>query len=1333
MNQPNGGPPRDDASAAEAGASRGASASRVAAPADANDPTSRLIRQMERLVEQTSQPAMRVPLLHRLAKTWEERAGDPDRALAVLGEALELNPRDRKTAAELERIAERTGGWDTVARLWARLAEQPPDPGARVELLAGLARVRGERLGDEAGALACWEQVLADDPRHPDALRAVTSAYRAAGRDEELADTLPRLVAATERPRDRAELLIELGTLRERLGSRLEALGAFENAGFLLGDDLRVLEALARIFLDLERIEDVVSVLERLATLDPSRQAELRLDAAGLCSQRLDDTPRAVRLLEALLRSEPGNQDALDRLAALYVEAADWPSLASVYERQLEATRDEGERARLCRQLAVLSEDAARDPQRAATWWALLLGHDPRNPEAFAALRRIHREAGRWSELVGVLSTRAEQPDLPEDERTELQLEVARILRWQLDDAEGGVQVLEGVLAGHPRHEKALALLEELLRGAGDPQRLVGLLDRKLAQADTPEKRSVIHLERAEALREAGQTSEAIAAWRAALAETPGMVTALRHLTAALAAEGRGEEVVRELRAALDARYPGDDTAIGRRVIADPALRADLLCELATAYQAVEDGDGVADALERALELRPDHPVAAEALADVFIAQSRWPEALPLLEILLPTLDTEEQPQRAAGFLKKIGRVVDELRQYERAASFYGMADALVADDPDTVAGVARLARRLGRADEAARRYEQLLRLTGDAGVSGGDGVEARLVLMDRTLATGDVDAAAGHAEAVLAVVPDEPRALEVLIAVADRRDDWAVAVGLRRRLTAVLERRGGEPLALLKLRMELGTLLEERLDDPEGALAVFERAAEEAPESRGPLLKVLEIQSALDRPEAALLTLALLVQHARRPEERARYHFTAASFLTSLGREAEAIEELIRTVENDLERIDVLRDAEERLNARGDVPGVARALERVMAAARDRGARHLARNLARRLGEHHLRRREDLAAAAAAYREACELDPEDRRLRERLIEILAAAGRLLEAIDEQRALIARQPEQAAAWRALLDLFERAGESCGAHAALGVLVFTEQATPVEKERHEAAPQPRLGELPGRLARDHWLEQAAGGLHRTPIGLVMRVLHDHLGDALEARTLRDEGLRKGDELDPAQDLLLLRTLRSAAAALGVKAPPVYFDQQAKGFRVLPIAPPAFAIGTGLLKGRRENELAFVAGKGLVYLQPEFALAAQFSPGTLRALVGCARAWADPDHTAPPVDTTKRRRMEAVVKTLERRVTGADAELLHEAVARCDESGVAEWLAAVARTANHVGLLCCGDVPTASHLCARPITSWEPPLEGVDAILDLAHFSVSERYLELRRKLRGPDES
>jgi len=1330
MNEPNGGSPRDAAPGQGAGAAAGSS--RAATHADGNDPTQRLLRQMERLVEQTSQPAMRVPLLHRLAKTWEERAGDADRALAVLGEALELNPRDRKTGSELERIAERAGRWETVAALWARLADQATDPSARVELLAGLARVRGERLADTAGALECWERVLADNPRHEDALRAVTAAYRAAGRDAELADTLPRLVAATERQRERAELLIELGTIRDRLGSKYEALGAFENASYILGDDLRVLEPLARIFLDLERIEDVVSMLERMAALDPSRQAELRLDAATLCAQRLGDTPRAIRLFETLLRSEPGNLDALDRLAALYVEAGDWPSLASVYERQLAATREERERARLCRQLAVLSEDAARDPQRAATWWALLLGHDPKNAEAIAALRRIYRDAGRWSDLVGVLSTRAELPDLPEEERLELQMEVARLLRWQLDDAEGGVQVLEGILTAHPKHTKALALLEELLRGAGQPQRLVGLLDRKLEQADAPEKRAVIQLERAEALRDAGHMGEAIAAWRAALAETPGMVTALRHLTAALVAEGRGEDVVRELRAALDARQPGDE-ADGRRVIADPAVRADLLCDLAAAYRGIDDGDGAMDALERALELRPDHPVAAESLADVFIAQGRWPEALPLLEILLPSLDTEEQPAQSAGFLKKIGQVTEELRQHERAASFYGMADALVADDPDTVAGVARLARRLGRADEAARRYEQLLRLTGDAGVSGEDGIEARGVLMDRTLAIGDLDAAAGHAQAVLAARPDDVRALEVLIAVADHKDDWPGAAELRRRLIAVLERGGGEPLALLKLRMDLGTVLEERLNDPEGALAVFERAAAEAPESRGPWLKVLEIQTALDRPDGALATLAQLVEHARRPEERARYHFTAASFLSSLSREAEAIEQLVRTVENDLERTDVLREAEERLNARGDVEGVGRALERVMEAAKARGSRHLARNLARRLGEHHLRRREDLTAAAAAYREACALDPEDRRLRERLIEILAAGGRLREAVDEQRAIVAQQPAQAAAWRALLDLFERAGDAAGAHSAMGVLIFTEQATPVERERHESAPLPRLGELPGRLPREQWLDAVAGGAHRTPIGIVMRILHDHLGDALEARTLRDEGLRKGDELDPGQDLLLLRTLRAAATALGARVPPVYFDQQGKGFRVLPVTPPAFAIGTSLLKGRRETELAFVVGKGIVYLQPEFALSALFSPATLRALVGCARAWADPQNAQPPVDTTKRRRTEAVVKTLERRVVGVDAEILHGAIAHCDESRVADWLAAVARTANRVGLVCCGDVPTASHLCARPITAWEPPLEGADAILDLALFSVSERYLELRRGLRAPDES
>lgn len=1319
MNERNGAPPPDDPTASGDGAAQEPGSHRVTPPRDGTDATSRLLRQLERLAEQTSQPAMRVPLLHRLARTWEERGGDPDRALSVLADALELRPRDHKTRAELERLAERYERWEALAQTWARIADESDDRAARVDLLVGLAHLLDERLGRPDESRERWEQVLALDPTHEEALRAVVAAWREAGRDADLADVLPRLVAATESPNDRAMLLLDLGALRERTDSPAEATGAYENAGEILGDDPRVLEPLARLYRGAERWNDLVGVLDRLAAIDPTRQAELRLEAGRICEDRLDSAQRAIALYEALLNAQPGSEEALQRLSELYVEREDWTGLAGVFERQLEAATDEAERAELCRQLAVLSEDAFADSDRAATWWRLLLGHAPEHGEAFEALRRIYREAERWSDLVTLLSERAALPDQVAEERCELRLEVARLLRFRLDDADGAVQVIEAVLAESPEHETAARLLEELLRGSGDQKRLVDLLDRKLERAATPPERAVVHLERAEAFKESGRTGDAIDAYRAALGDAPGMVTALTHLVRALAEDGRDAELAETLRGALDAVRSGE-------------VRADLQCELAEAYRRLGDLDGATDAFERALESFPYHQAAAEALADVYIGEERWPEALPLLEIRLPSLDTEGQPVPSAVFLNKIGRVVEALGEYERAASFLGMADSLAPDVPETVGALARLAQRLGREEEAARRYAQLLALTdgalGDAVPAEGE-VQARAMLMHHALAGGDLDAAEGHAKAVLAAMPEDPGALQSLAVVADRREDWETAVAVRRRL---LEARTGpdeDPLERLKIRMELGTLLEERLGDLEAARAFFREAADEATEARAPLLKLLEVQTTLDRPEEALATLARLCEHARRPEEQARYHFTAARLLTALGREDEATEQFLRTVENDLERTDALREAEERLETSGDLEGVATALARVAAVARDRGAPHLARNLLRRLGEHHVKRTEDLDRAAAAYREACTLDPHDRRLRERLVEILGTAGRTEEAVEELRELLARQPEQSALWRALLDLFDRANQPDGAASTLGVLTYTEQATPAERMRYDSLPIARLSEASGRVAGDACARIAAPGARGTALASLMRLLHENLGDALEARTLKDEGLRKGDEIEPSQDLLFLRTLRAATVVLGVPAPPVFFEQQGRGFRVLPVSPPAFAIGPGLLKGRREAELAFVIGKGLTYLRPDFATAGIFSAATLRALVRCARAWADPESWTPPVDTTRRRRVEAIVKALERRLDAETGDEIRALVPACNEADVVGWLQAVSATANRVGLLCCGDVATAAHLCARPITSFEVPVEGAESIMDLALFSVSASYLDLRSQLFG----
>ena len=1284
-------------------------------PGELTDSTQRLIRQLEKLIAKTTQPDMRVSLLRRLALIFEDRCRDAAGAVQLLSEALSLRPRDRKTLAELQRLAHEAEPGSALGEVWETAAARVDDPGARAQLLLHRAESLRKSGSPAASILPYYEEVLSLQPDQPVATAAVAEAYREAGRWQDLAELLARRAASVTQDIPRVDLLFELGEIAElRLDQPDDALAAYESARSIAGDDPRTIESLVRLYRLSERWPELADTLEHMATLDPAHQARLRHEAGLVCEERLGDDERAIALYETLLGAEPGHRRALTRLRVLYTRGEDWTGLSGVLERQLEHAEDDAARADLYLRLAMLSEEAFLDAERAATFYRLLLGMDPTDTQAYEGLRRIYRGGEKWSELTSTLSARAEAVDAPE-ERRELLIRVARLRRRRLDDPEGAIAVLETLLAERPDDAEIHTMLEDLLRAAGSQKRLIEILEAKAAALDEPMERAVVYLELGEALKDTGQTAEARRAYRAALSDAPQMVTATRRLSSALAEEGRHDEVAEVLRDALDQ-------------VENNEVRATLGYDLAQAHRARGDDDAAIQTLLEALAAVPGHLEATEALANIYADAGRWQEARPLYESLLPHLNPESDPEAASHVLRRTAQAFLALGERDRAVSFCELADKVWPGQVETVRLLAELLTDLGRHEEAAEKHGELLGLTG-ADAASPEGLASRLALIAHERRQGDADAALDWIHEVLAAHPDQADALELWAAIADERGDTPAAIEAQRRLLRVREEEQRDVPALLDLRLALG----ERyvvVEDTEAAIGLLEDTIAKLVKENEPRRRLVGLYRDAGRPGAAFAMLMDLVRRASDSEECARYHYEAAQLCDGpLDRPQDAIEHYVLTAIHDIRRFDALQAAEERLVAREDWDGLAEALVRMVIAARTRGDNHLARNLLRRLGEHHLRRTGDLNKAGAAYREACALDPDDPELLRRLVEVLESAGQHDEAIAELRKLVALQPDRAEFWRALAQLFDRANQTDGRYSALSVLSVIGEATVEEEELLRRTSLPRLAAAQAALPKQAWkqLVQADGAAE--PMAEVLRRIYHSVGAPLEVSSLREQGLSKGKELDPRQDLLLLRTMNETARLLDVSPPKVYFDEKGHGLRVLPIFPPAFAVGPGLLKGRRQEELAFLIAKGIALVQPEYALAALYNPDQLHLVFRAVRGYALPRRYTAPVDGTKRRQMEGLVRTFQRKVPRNQVEALREAVDACNSVEIERWLSAVARTSNRVGLLCSGDVTASWRLCARPITAQPAPVDNQTAALDLALFSVSSRFLELRRRLWG----
>src|SRR6185436_17537623 len=327
----------------------------------------------------------------------------------------------------------------------------------------------------------------------------------------------------------------------------------------------------------------------------------------------------------------------------------------------------------------------------------------------------------------------------------------------------------------------------------------------------------LIELARIEAER-LGRPDRAIEALRGAQTIDAGDARALDLLEVLLVREGRWAECVDllEQRAALTE---------------EPRARIATLANLAAiARERLGDDDRAAAAYERILARDPAHEVAARELAAIYAAREQWQ---PLVALLL-----DRAPRAGAGgvdLLEQVAHIYeDKLDDAYAAFLVWLTVSRRDPDRPHLIEQLDRLAIRSAARRDAAAAWDEVLAETGALAAeleAAHPEAAARVWALigrwhrDRT---GHRDAAAAALERALRANPDDLDALTELPELLRADGCWADLIALlsRRADAAEAPARRGELLA------ELGELYETQLAQPAQAIACYERALADAPDS---------------------------------------------------------------------------------------------------------------------------------------------------------------------------------------------------------------------------------------------------------------------------------------------------------------------------------------------------------------------------------------------------------------------------------------------------------------------------------------------------------------------
>lgn len=799
--------------------------------------------------ESSATSPTRVESLLDLAAIAEQRE-DATRAQEFVESAFEAAAEDPREAKALERALKERGQPQLLVRALRSTMERTHVPAEAITALAQLAELLSETKAElEASlpeltrrALSLQEQLERNSPNDFVAWSALGRAFEALGDTDAEQRILERRV--------RASLASDEVTTDAEPFYRLAELKLKESA--TRSDGLALLERALSTAPDAKR---ALAILEKCGQRECSDLPSARL--LERIARDTRDNSALLLALEARVRFEPQNEDAAREGYKLAIQCNDAKQAEAILRTALSVdTRDlkpefvgfamlrlakiceasgrghealglrekaipfqDAERAPKLRRAVAESALAARDFERAARNYEVLLQASPEAREIWEPLLAAHRELGNTDRLVALIGATIPFAESRED-RARLRLEEANVLLGETGHEEEAIASLKQILAEDSRQVDAALLLSKVLEKLGRLDELTELLNVQLESAKRREHLTSIlslSMRLGDLLERQARPSDALSAYQAVLSfdrrSAPALGAVLRlsqstgdtelmaeALEGLLSTErGANAEALCEQLYSLRSERGQDDSALRALELGFEAcpMSSRILAELIEAHRRRGNQTEVVRVLRRAYDERPGEVQLLQALIEAYRISNLEDEALAVLEPLIAAApDRADLLGLRSTIFRQAGRDLEALADLDRA-------QALTLTYGDELASTLEIA--VGRAS-SEQRPGLLLRW------------------IDLLLERGERDTARQWLAELVKASPKDTGALRKLAELEEEAGNHSQASAAYRKLVALEE---GDALTDAALRLAAVCKKAGRLEDARGAL---ERAVEAAP-----------------------------------------------------------------------------------------------------------------------------------------------------------------------------------------------------------------------------------------------------------------------------------------------------------------------------------------------------------------------------------------------------------------------------------------------------------------------------------------------------------------------
>ncbi|MEM6291924.1 MAG: hypothetical protein AAGA54_11685 [Myxococcota bacterium] len=1005
----------------------------------------RLVEVLQHRIGVTTEVRARAALWRQLGEVQRDRIDEPHRAIESFQSVLDLKVgRDETTYAlqSLTTLHETLEHWPDVEESLRRLTTIAESEEIRVALLTRTAIVVGKKLGRGTDALDLLKRVLdlaptdararsevgaylEDDGTRERAIRILTPLYEAEQNWPALVELEELQARKQPSGRRRLQALLKVAqTQEEKLADSNKAFSVLCEAMVEAADQPEletIVEKVERLGSEPERAESLLSAYNATVDhiLDSGLQMRVLRSQGQVALERLGQLDVARRSYERVLDISPDASDAADALEQIYLRQDDFEPLANLLVSRADRASEAEQRDVALTRAAEIQRDQLSQPEEAIRLYERLSADALGSPEIQDVLEPLYEQTERWRELAQHLNRKLSRQNGSGAVETHLRL--GRLYGQRLEDPETGIHHLSAALKLDPDQAVATEeldryledpamrlrvaeMLEPVFAAVADWNRLIQIQEIRLEEAEDESSRMRILMRIAQIEEEQLEDLErAMASYERLFKEQPTSRRVRDQLSRLSGVLGETERYATLLTEYVQGEGAGDD---GDEMLAVVREAADLWAGM------LRQPDKAVPLLQRIRDANPEDRQIFSALESTLTQAEMW---RGLSALYWSEVDGALEEDRQIEVLRKLATLAQEMLEDadEAAKAYRRMLDVRpsydlarsrleqIYADNDRHADLLDLLReRLDRTEDPEGRAEVGLRIA---------------AIQDGALE--EPDGAVDTIESVLADVPNDPAAVQLLEQVAQRRRDLRARIldilrpiyesaGNVRRMVEVDEWRlaqSEDPVTRHELYRGMADLLARSPDTTEAAFRTLCRAlAEPGPEDAlqdldrevERMAETLDLRGALAE---ALVSAADAEKLQSDEDRRLALMVRGATLLGEHGAVERAVETLRAALALRDDHAEALARLDEALTALGYHEELAGVLGKRAEVAEDDSERlELLRRLAR-LYEEVLVRPEE---AERAWKDLLDVEPGDKEALSRLSRVYEASGSTSELIS---------------------------------------------------------------------------------------------------------------------------------------------------------------------------------------------------------------------------------------------------------------------------------------------------------------------------------------------